>query len=195
MTGELIMTVEQNDALIVVDVQNDFCPGGALPVLGGDAVVAPINQVMRAFDHVVFTRDWHPADHCSFSAAPEYCDGSWPPHCEQDSPGAEFHGDLRVPLDAHFVQKGTDPDVEAYSAFSGTDLAKELRRRGIARIFVAGLTTDYCVKSTSIDAVREGFEAVVVLDACRGVAKTTTESAIAEMRQAGVAFCFSGEFA
>ncbi len=187
------MKIDESDALIIVDVQNDFCQGGALPVPRGEQVARVINRLMIHFDHLVFSRDWHPQDHCSFSDAPEYRDGSWPVHCVEDSPGAEFHGDLRVPLDACFVNKGTDPDVEAYSAFDGTGLAAELRRRGVQRVFVAGLATDYCVKSTALDAVRAGFETVLVEDACRGVAPETTAAALETLNEAGVRMCRSSE--
>lgn len=188
------MKIRDTDALLVVDVQNDFCPGGALAVCGGDQVVSPINRVMGPFDHLVFSRDWHPRDHCSFSDAPEFRDGSWPEHCVQDSPGAEFHGDLRVPLDAIFVYKATHAEKESYSAFDETGLADTLRRRGVNRVFIAGLATDYCVKTTALEALREGFEVVVIEDGCRGVAKETTEAALEEMKAAGVRFCRSGDF-
>ncbi len=187
------MFITDSDALIIVDIQNDFCPGGALGVANGDAVVRVINHIMDNFEHLVFSRDWHPQDHCSFSDTPEYRDGSWPVHCVQDSPGAEFHGDLRVPLDAVFVCKATDPDVEAYSVFSGTGLLEELRRRKVTRIFLAGLATDYCVRFSALEALKLGFETYVVVDACRGVAEETTRTALAEMKEAGVAFCASGE--
>ena len=134
------MRIEDTDALIVVDVQNDFCGGGALPVPQGEAVVQPINKIMGKFEYIAFSRDLHPADHCSFSDTPEFRDGSWPPHCIQDTPGAEFRGDLRVPLDAFFVEKGTDSEVEQYSVFSSPGLAEWLRRCGVNQVFIAGLT-------------------------------------------------------
>lgn len=183
------MKVNDNDALIVVDVQNDFCPGGSLAVLGGDGVVRVINGLQHKFDLVFFTRDWHPEDHCSFSAAPTFQDGSWPAHCVQDSPGAEFHGDLHVPLDAPIISKGRDPDQEAYSGFQGTDLADRLRAGGITRVFVAGLATDYCVKATALDALHAGFETVLVEDGCRGVDDDASAQAIAALREAGVSLC------
>ena len=188
------MEVSASDALIVVDVQNDFCPGGALPVPGGDNVVRAINRLSPSFDTLVFSCDWHPGDHCSFSDAPEFRDGSWPPHCVQHSPGAEFHGDLMVPLDAWVVHKGTDPEREAYDAFQDTGLAEYLRGRGVQRVFVAGLATDYCVKATALSALREGFETILVKDACRGVAEDTTAAALAELAGAGVVACTSAAF-
>lgn len=163
------MKIVATDALIVVDVQRDFCPGGALAVNEGDAVVPIINRIAPRFATKVYTRDWHPADHCSFSATPQYVDGSWPAHCLQDSEGAAFHPALEAPDDALVVNKGNDPAREAYSAFQDTDLAERLRARSIERVFVCGLATDYCVKSTALDAQGEGFEVVIVEDACRGV--------------------------
>ncbi len=164
------MTIGDNDALLVVDVQNDFCPGGALAVPGGDMVVPAINKLVGLFPTVVFSRDWHPADHCSFSAEPAFEDMSWPVHCVQHSPGAEFHGDLIVPGDAMQLRKGADPDREAYSAFEGDlPLTARLREREIERLFVVGLATDFCVKHSAIDGCRKGFEVLVVDDACRGI--------------------------
>lgn len=182
------MTLTDNDALIVVDVQNDFCQGGALPVPGGEGVVRVINTLQMKFHRLFFTRDWHPQDHCSFSDEPAFTDQSWPVHCVQDSPGAEFHGNLHVPSDAIIISKGTDPATEAYSGFQGTDLEVRLRAAGVTRVFVAGLATDYCVRATALDAVRAGFETVLVEDGCRGVNEDSTITALSEMRAAGVAF-------
>ena len=187
------MKVNDTDALIVVDVQNDFCPGGALSVLGGEGVVRVINPLQMKFDKLYFTRDWHPQDHCSFSDTPAYTDKSWPPHCVQDSPGAEFHGDLHVPSDATIISKGTDPAREAYSGFEDTDLADRLKADGVTRVFVAGLATDYCVKATALDALAAGFETVLVEDGCRGVNDETAAAALVEMRAAGVIFCRGGD--
>jgi nicotinamidase/pyrazinamidase len=187
------MQITDTDALLVVDVQNDFCPGGALPVPGGDGVVPVINRLMTRFDRVVFTRDWHPVDHCSFDLNPEYTDGSWPPHCLQDSPGAEFQGSLRVPLDALVVDKGCDPDREEYGAFENPVLEAHLRARGIRRVFVTGLATDYCVRATALGALAAGFETLVVQDACRGVDDAGTAAALREMAEAGIGLLRSGE--
>ncbi|HIJ64846.1 MAG TPA: nicotinamidase [Candidatus Hydrogenedentes bacterium] len=189
------MDVQPTDALIVVDVQNDFCPGGALPVGGGNQIVGPINEFMPKFQHVVFTRDWHPADHCSFDGTPKFVDGSWPVHCVADSPGAAFHGDLHVPLDAFIVDKGTDPDVEAYGGFQDTDLAEKLAEWGVERVFICGLATDYCVKCTAFGALDHGFEVVLVEDACRGVdiPEGSADQAVTEMRDAGILVCVSGQ--
>jgi nicotinamidase/pyrazinamidase len=163
------MNIDPSDAFIVVDVQNDFCPGGALPVKDGHRVVPIVNRLMPRFDRVVFTRDWHPFDHISFDAEPEFVDQSWPVHCVQDTPGAEFRSDLRTGLAAAIVSKGVDPDKEAYSGFEGTDLDSRLQRWGIRRIFIAGIAMDYCVKHTTLDARRLGYDVVVITDACRAV--------------------------
>lgn len=186
------MQTSERDALIVVDVQNDFCPGGALPVPGGDGVVPVINRVMTRFEEIVFTRDWHPVDHCSFDLNPQYRDGSWPSHCLQHSPGAEFQGSLRVPLDALVVDKGTDPDREEYGAFERPELASHLRGRGVGRVFVTGLATDYCVRATALGALVAGFETVVIEDACRGVDDAGARAALLELAAAGAQVIHSG---
>ena len=189
------MQVNETDALIVVDVQNDFCVGGALAVRDGDAVLPVINRISARFSRIFYTRDWHPANHCSFSDAPEFVDKSWPPHCVQDTPGAEFHPELYMPDDAVVISTAADPDREAYSGFEGTDLAAQLRDAGIRRVFVCGLATDYCVRATVLDALSEGFEAVLVEDACRGVdiPPGNAAAAIAEMRKAGATVMHSRE--
>jgi len=159
----------QETAIIVVDVQNGFCPGGELAVPDGDRVVEPLNayvdRVVRAGGKVVATRDWHPPDHVSFDTR----GGLWPPHCVQGSRGAEFHPGLQLPPEARVVSKGADPNVEAYSAFQGTELASTLRKEGISKLLVGGLATDYCVKHTVLDALKEGFEVWVLADAIRAV--------------------------
>lgn len=182
------MRIEDTDALVVVDVQNDFCSGGALAVPRGEAVVSPINRVMGKFENIVFSRDWHPADHCSFSDKPEFRDRSWPPHCIQNTPGAEFCGDLRVPLDAYFVEKGADPHVEQYSAFSVPGLTEWLRRRGVTQVFIAGLTMEYCVRYTALDALKEGLGVWVLADAVQAVAADAGRAAMEELHKAGVQF-------
>ncbi len=182
------MRIEDTDALIVVDVQNDFCGGGALAVPQGETVVTPINRAIGKFEHIVFSRDWHPEDHCSFSSAPEYRDGSWPPHCIQDTPGAEFRGDLRVPLDACFIEKGTDAHTEQYSAFSVPGLVEWLHRRGVTQVFLAGLATEYCVYHSTLDAVKAGFSVVLIEDAVHAVNEEAGRVALEELRRAGVQF-------
>lgn len=182
-------TAPTRDALIVVDVQNDFCPRGALAVKDGDRIVPLINALSPRFAHRVFTRDWHPANHCSFSEAPRFADKSWPPHCIASSHGSAFHVRLSVPNDAILVEKGTDPGAEAYSGFQGTNLAAALRERGVDRVFICGLATDYCVKHTAIDALRGGFRVAVLEDACRAVdvPPGSGAAAFAELGNAGAA--------
>lgn len=161
--------LRKGDALLVVDVQRDFLPGGSLAVPDGDAVVEPLNVHIRAFDArdlpIVFSRDWHPANHCSFTNA----GGRWPPHCIQASPGAAWAEGLDVTPADQIVSKGTDPLAEAYSAFSGTTLLSLLHELGIHRVFVGGLATDYCVFATVCDARDSGLEVVVLADAIRAV--------------------------
>ena len=172
------------DALLVVDVQNDFCPGGALAVPDGDAVVEPLNRLMGEHDLVLATRDWHPPDHGSFREQ----GGPWPPHCVQGTPGAELRADLDHGSIAGVVDKGQDPDDDGYSAFEGTDLEERLRAQGVERVHVGGLALDYCVKNTALGARRAGFEVTVHLDATRPVEVQPGdgERAVEELRAAGV---------
>ena len=160
------MNLTESDALIVVDVQNDFCPGGALPVRGGEGVVRVINPLQMKFQKIYFTRDWHPQDHCSFSDEPANSDGSWPVHCVQDSPGAEFHGSLHVPSDAVVISKGADPNEEAYSGFQGTSLGQQLQKAGVTRVFIAGLATDYCRQRLALRRIKLGFSSLPGQDWC-----------------------------
>lgn len=178
------MEPTDRDALIIVDLQNDFCPGGALAVPHGDDVVAPLNALAARFGTVVATRDLHPPDHCSFAAA----GGPWPPHCVAGTPGAEYHHELDLSRVSLHIAKGTAADRDAYSGFAGEpDLATALRERGVERLFVGGLATDYCVLNTVLDAVRAGFETFVVLDAVRAVEVNSGDGAraLAEMSRAG----------
>ena len=185
--------VKPRSALLVVDVQNDFCPGGSLPVEQGDAVVGPLNQYMArcaaAGTPVFASRDWHPPETRHFRAQ----GGPWPSHCVRDTPGAEFHPDLRLPEDASIVTKGTDPKDDGYSAFEGVDsderpLAEALLARGVDRLHVGGLATDYCVRASVLDARRHGFDVVLLLDAIRGIDARAGDVARAldEMLRAGV---------
>jgi nicotinamidase/pyrazinamidase len=180
--------IRPTDALIVVDVQNDFLPGGRLAVEHGDQVVPLINLLIPLFDHVVYTRDWHPADHVSFADPPEYRDGSWPAHCVQGTAGAGFPPSLKVSDDVLIVDKGDDPSAEAYSGFQARalDVAAWLRERGVERLLITGLATDYCVLTTALDGVAAGFEVALAEDSVRGVAPDTTRDAMEEMRRAGV---------
>lgn len=170
------------DALIIVDVQNDFCPGGALAVGEGDAVVPVINDLARQFGTVAATQDWHPRDHRSFTAQ----GGTWPVHCVAGTAGAELHPALdRTPIDL-YIRKATTPDAEAYSGFDGTDLAEQLRQRGVERVYVAGLALDYCVDATALDARKAGFETYVVSDATRAVFPEQSAEKEAGWRAAGI---------
>jgi nicotinamidase/pyrazinamidase len=189
------------DALLIVDFQNDFTPGGALPVPGGDEIGPTLNAIADRFDLVVATRDWHPPDHGSFvgvdvdPARWEGIDppGIWPPHCIQGTAGAELHPSLdRTQVDV-VVDKAQDPNTQGYSSFHGGNLADVLRERGVDCVFVAGLATDYCVKNTVLDARRLGFKATVVEDAVRGIDVEPGDSdrALEEMRHAGAAFTTS----
>lgn len=180
--------ITPQDALIVVDVQNDFMPNGALAVAEGDYIVPLVNQLLACFPTRVLTRDWHPADHLSFAANPTYTDKSWPPHCVQDTPGAAFHPDLQQERADKIISKGTDPSREAYSGFQHTDLAEWLRGRNVRRVFVTGLATDFCVKATALDAKQAGFETYLVQDAARGVNNPpgSVEAEIQIMRNSGI---------
>lgn len=188
-------TPAESDALIVVDVQRDFCPGGSMGVNEGDKVVPVINGLLPKFNVKVFTRDWHPPDHFSFSDEPKFVDKSWPPHCVAGTEGAMFHPGLKVPGDALVVNKGTDKNKEAYSGFDGTRLAADLKKLGIKRVFVCGIATDYCVKATVLGAIREGFAAALVADAVKGVdvPPGNAEKAVNEMGKAGAEIVVSGD--
>jgi nicotinamidase/pyrazinamidase len=163
------LNLSKDDALIIVDVQRDFCPGGALPVPAGDQVVPVLNGYIKLFQkgnaRTFATRDWHPPNHMSFKAY----GGLWPPHCIQNSEGAKFHPDLNLPGDTYIVSKAMDPSRESYSGFDGTSLEAALKERGVRRVFVGGLATDYCVKNTVLEAVERGFETILLLDAVRGI--------------------------
>ena len=181
------MRIDRDTALLVVDIQNDFCAGGALPVPEGDRVVPVINRYIDLFmdrgGHVFFTRDWHPRNHISFKER----GGPWPPHCVQGTEGAAFHKDLKFPSGAPVISTADREDSEAYSGFSGTDLAARLRDLGVKTVLVGGLATDYCVKHTVFDAVKEGFETYFLQDASRGVEVSPgdTSKAVQEMKAAG----------
>ncbi len=193
------------DALLIVDFQNDFTPGGSLAVPEGDRIAAPIARLLDHFDLVVATRDWHPPGHGSFAGVdvePGRWRGTdppsiWPVHCVQGSPGAELHPGLdRSKVDL-VVDKGQDPTSQGYSAFQDTGLAELLRERGVDRLFVTGLATDYCVRNSVLDALAEGFEVIVVEDAVRGVEVQPGDSARAtdEMGAAGARFTNSKRLA
>jgi nicotinamidase/pyrazinamidase len=172
-------------ALVVVDFQNDFTPGGALAVRDGDAIAGHVNDLAASgdFDLVVATRDWHPPDHGSFEAQ----GGPWPVHCVADSEGAQLHPSFDAARVDVIVDKGQDPGTEGYSGFEGTSLAELLRSRGIDQLTVVGLATDYCVKNTALDALREGFAVQVDRAGVRGVevAPGDSERALEDIRAAG----------
>ena len=161
--------LQQGDALIVVDMQRDFLPGGALAVAEGDAIVPVMNRYVQLFSLkrllIAYSRDWHPANHCSFQAQ----GGPWPPHCVANTSGAEFATGLDVAPNAIIVSKATESRRDAYSAFQDTDLAGQLQRLGVRRVYVGGLATDYCVRATVEAALDGGFEAFVLKDAIRAV--------------------------
>jgi nicotinamidase/pyrazinamidase len=191
------------DALLIVDFQNDFTPGGALPVKAGDEIADPVNALAREFELVMATRDWHPQEHGSFEGVevdPERWDGTeppniWPVHCVAGTPGAELHPSLEREHVERVIEKGQDPHSQGYSGFQDTDLARELRERDVERLVVTGLATDYCVKNTVLDALKEGFDVTVVTDAIRGVdvEEGDSERALAEMTEAGARTATSSE--
>lgn len=185
MSGSIHLRAD--DALIVVDVQNDFLPGGRLAVPDGDAVVPVLNRYLERFvAHglpVFTTRDWHPPDHCSFLTR----GGPWPPHCVAGNAGAEFASALALPPAAHIISKAATPDRDAYSGFEGTDLDAQLRALHVHRLFVGGLATDYCVLNTVRDGLRRNYAVVLLIDAIRAVNvhPGDGEQALAEMQRLG----------
>lgn len=178
-------TLRAGDALIVVDVQRDFCPGGALPVTGGDAVIPVINRwLYAATDHgipVYASRDWHPRQHPSFAEE----GGPWPPHCIQDTPGAAYHPGLKLSQDTIRVSKGTRLDRDQLSAFDETGLAHHLRKHHVRRVWVCGLALDVCVRATVLDACREGFDVHVLVQASCPLDVEAGKKALREMGAAG----------
>ncbi|WEX88175.1 bifunctional nicotinamidase/pyrazinamidase [Sinorhizobium garamanticum] len=194
------------DALIVIDMQNDFCPGGALAVEGGDEIVPAVNRLIEQFRHVILTQDWHPAGHSSFASShpgkapfetvtmPYGEQTLWPDHCVQGSPGADFHPALRWTTAELVVRKGFRTEIDSYSAFfendhrTPTGLAGYLRERGISKVSLCGLATDFCVGFSALDAVAQGFSTSVVLGACRGIDLNGSLATMTQrMRDAGVA--------
>ena len=199
------MRTRESDVLLVVDVQNDFCPGGALAVPRGDEVVPVVNRLAERFHHVVLTQDWHPLGHGSFASAHpgrkpfeaiEVAYGPqtlWPDHCVQETPGAAFHRALHLPQAELVIRKGFRPAVDSYSAFHENDrrtptgLAGYLRERGFARVFLVGLATDFCVHYSVVDAQRAGFAAVLIEDGCRAIdLEGSLAAAMQSMTAAGV---------
>ena len=208
----MTITIGESDVLLVVDVQNDFCPGGKLAVPKGDEVVPAINRLANRFGHVVLTQDWHPPGHQSFASSHpgkrsfetvSVAYGQqilWPDHCVQGTLGAQFHGDLQTPHAELVIRKGFRPTIDSYSALyendrkTPTGLGGYLRERGLTRIFIAGLALDFCVRYSAEDARREGFAVTVIEDACRGI---DVEGSVAATRESfaalGVAAVAAGE--
>jgi nicotinamidase/pyrazinamidase len=207
-----LIAIAPTDALVVIDVQNDFCPGGALAVPEGDTVVELIHRVAPLFSHIVFTQDWHPAGHASFarshpgaqpfqtiqlSYGPQTL---WPPHCVQGTPGADFHPLLKLPQAQLVLRKGFRPQIDSYSAFfendrtTPTGLAGYLAERGLNRVFLAGLAYDFCVGYSALDARRLGLPAFVIHDACRAINLNGSVAGIdVEFAAAGVTVISSTE--
>ena len=199
------MQIRDDDVLLVTDVQNDFCPGGALAVAGGDAAVPVVNRLAERFGHVVLTQDWHPLHHSSFASshpgsAPFETVGMpygqqilWPDHCVQGTPGAAFHPQLKTERAELVIRKGFHPEIDSYSAFyendrrTPTGLAGYLRERGLRRIFLTGLATDFCVCYSAVDARRLGFDTVLIEAGCRAIDLAgSLDAAWAGMAVAGV---------
>ncbi len=199
------MDIRADDLLLVIDVQNDFCPGGALAVAAGDAVVSVVNRLAQRFAHVVLTQDWHPAGHSSFASSHPGAEPFqtiamaygpqtlWPDHCVQGTAGAAFHPQLATDRAELIVRKGFRPEIDSYSAFHENDrrtptgLAGYLRERGLTRIFLVGLATDYCVHYSAVDARRLGFETVVIESGCRAIDLAgSLAAAWTNMEEAGV---------
>ncbi len=195
----------ERDLLLLIDIQNDFCPGGALAVAGGDEIVPVVNGLAARFAHVALTQDWHPPGHRSFASAhparspyesvtfPYGMQTLWPDHCVQGTPGADFHPALQVTRAELVIRKGFRSEIDSYSAFyendrsTPTGLAGYLRERGFTRVVLCGLATDFCVAYSAIDARRLGFETVVLLAACRGIdLGGSLAAALTAMREAGV---------
>jgi nicotinamidase/pyrazinamidase len=212
MTASSSMRITANDVLLVIDVQNDFCPGGALAVASGDAVIQPIHEIAPHFQHIILTQDWHTPDHFSFASSHagkmpfQQIEASygpqtlWPAHCVQQTPGAEFHPALHLPRAELILRKGFRRTIDSYSAFfendrsTPTGLAGYLRERGLTRVFLAGLAYDYCVGYSAIDARNLGLPAFVMRDACRAIDLNGSVAVIdAEFTRTGVQLLSAGE--
>jgi len=183
-----VKTDLKDSALILVDIQNDFCPGGALAVEEGDQIVDPVNRLLPHFPLVISTQDWHPANHVSFKAQ----GGPWPPHCVQGTRGAELHPDLATETIAHYLRKASSPDKDDYSEFEGKDdqgrsLDQVLKSHNVKRIFAVGLATDYCVLATVLEGLKLGYEVVAITDSMRAVNVEPEDGARAlrQMSEAG----------
>lgn len=199
-------------ALLVIDIQNDFCPGGALAVAEGDAIIAPVNALMDAAPHVILTQDWHPHDHSSFASQHDgknpfetismpYGEQTlWPDHCIQGSPGAEFHPALNLNRAEMIIRKGYRKEIDSYSAFfendrtTPTGLHGALHERGITRLIMVGLATDFCVAFSALDAARLGYDCTVVMDCCRAIDLGGSLAAMSDaLRDKGVTLAGSSD--
>lgn len=205
-----MLTIQPTDALLVIDLQNDFCPGGALAVAGGDEIVPIVNAIAHRFTHVVLTQDWHPAAHISFASShpgshpyqtidtPYGAQALWPDHCIQQSRGADFHSALNIPQAELILRKGITPQVDSYSAFqendhaTSTGLAGYLRERGITRLFLCGLAYDFCVRFSAIDGTALDFECLVIEDATRAVNLPGVEESFGSIDATNQAFAEAG---
>ncbi|MFP4615359.1 MAG: nicotinamidase [Thiohalorhabdus sp.] len=191
----MVEQLGNGDGLLIVDVQNDFCPGGSLAVPEGDEVVPVLNGwialARKAGVPIYASRDWHPANHISFHDR----GGPWPPHCIQETQGAAFHPDLQLPEDAAIISKGMDPDRDQYSAFDDTELGERMRDAGVTRLWVGGLAQDVCVRASVIDGAREAFEVHLLLPATRPVDATPGDGdrAVEDMQEAGAVIERSAE--
>jgi nicotinamidase/pyrazinamidase len=181
----------EHDALLVVDVQRDFLPGGALGVANGDEVVPLLAACMETFERqqlpIIASRDWHPVDHCSFQAQ----GGPWPPHCIAGTAGSEIDPALNLPPGVETVDKASSVEKDAYSAFEDTELDPILRKKGVNRVFIGGLATEYCVLNTARDALTRGYDVVVLEDAIRAIDPAAGKDAIEELRSKGASICQS----
>lgn len=199
------MTLSDSDLLLIIDVQNDFCPGGALAVNDGQTIVSVINQLISKFSHVALTQDWHPAGHSSFASShpdrdpftsvtmPYGEQTLWPDHCVQGTAGARFHQELDTGTASMIIRKGMNPDIDSYSAFyendrsTSTGLAGYLRERKIKRVFCVGLALDYCVYYSALDAHKENFQTTVITDACRAIDMDgSAAAATSDMKKQGI---------
>ncbi|WP_324734836.1 nicotinamidase [Thermococcus sp. SY098] len=171
------------EALIIVDMQKDFMPDGALPVPDGNKIIPKVEEYIKKFKEkgalIIATRDWHPPNHISFTEQ----GGPWPKHCVQNTEGAEFV--VKLPEDAIIISKADKPDKEAYSGFEGTNLAETLRKRGIKKVYICGVATEYCVRATALDALKYGFEVYILKDAIKGINPEDEEKALKELEEQG----------
>lgn len=179
------------EALIIVDMQRDFMPGGTLPVPDGDKIIPTIEELIKKFKRknalIVATRDWHPPNHISFRER----GGLWPKHCVQNTKGAEIV--VKLPENAIIISKADEPDKEAYSGFEGTNLAEILQEKGVKRVYICGVATEYCVRATALDALKHGFEAYLIRNAIKGIRPEDEEKALRELKEKGVKIISSAD--